>query len=100
MADRHDLRRHERQDSDSTVVVMWRDASGNDKFANARALDISDVGLRLQMPEPLRPQSYITLRAEKLGIHGQASVRHCSGRGGKYIIGVEFSAGLRRPRSA
>ena len=96
MAHRNDLRREERQDSDGDVVVMWRDAQGDDKFATAKALNISEVGLRLRMPEPIRERTYVTLRAEKLGIQGQASVRYCSRQHGRYIIGVEFSTGSRR----
>ena len=101
MTERHDLRRQDREGLNSVVVVMWRDASGNDKFANARALDVSELGLRLEMPEPIPVKSYITLRADKLGIQGHGSVRHCTRRHGKYIIGVELSGavGRRTPSS-
>lgn len=78
------------------MVVTWCDEEGHDKFANARALDVSDIGLRLQIPVRIREKSYISLRCEALGIHGRASVRYCSRAGNKYIIGVEFAAGLKR----
>lgn len=98
MASRNDLRRRNRESSDGKVVVAWRDERGNDNVANAKALDVSDVGVRLEMPVPIRVQTYITMRAEKLGLHGQASVRHCSRKGSRYVIGAEFSAGLSRTR--
>jgi hypothetical protein len=96
MSIRHDLRRQDRQACDHTVTVHWQDVGGQDKFVNAKALDICEWGLRLQMPEAMPTQRYLTLRAPKLGLLGQASVRHCSRVGGaKFVIGVEFTAGLR-----
>jgi len=96
MSTRHDLRRQDRQACDHRVTVLWQDARGQDKFVNAKALDISESGLRLQMPEPMPKQRYLTLRAPKLGLLGHASVKHCSrSSGSKFVIGVEFTAGMR-----
>jgi hypothetical protein len=96
MESRHDLRRQDRRACDQNVTVIWRDPRGEDKFVNAKALDICSTGLRLQMPEALPPQAYLTLRASKLGLLGSASVRHCTRiSGSKFAIGVEFTAGLR-----
>jgi hypothetical protein len=96
MSTRHDLRRQDRRPCDHSITVLWRDLGGQDKFANAKALDISECGLSLQMPEAPPKQGYLSLRAPKLGLLGQASVRHCSRTSGsKFIIGVEFTGGLR-----
>jgi hypothetical protein len=97
MAARHDLRRHNRQDCNPPVKVkiMWCDPSGHDKFANAGALDISEMGLRLKVPEALSVRSCVTLRSESLKLQGQASVRHCSRLGTTYAIGLEFGRGVR-----
>lgn len=57
MAVRHDLRRHIRQECTPKVKIMWCDTSGHDKFANASALDISEMGMRLKVPEALPVQS-------------------------------------------
>ena len=93
---RHDLRRNDRRPCDHNVKVMWRDLAGQDKFTHAKALDISELGLRLQMPEALPHQAYLGLNAAQLGLTGHASVRHCTRiRGAKFAIGVEFTAGLR-----
>src|SRR6202041_358390 len=65
MAVRHDLRRHVRLECGSpSVKMMWCDTSGHDKFANARALDVSETGARLKVPEALTVQSCVTLRSE------------------------------------
>ena len=95
MTARHDLRRLNRQDCSPTVKIMWCDSSGHDKFANATALDVSEMGMRLKVPEALPVLSSVTLRSEKLHLHGQASVRHCSRFGTNYAIGLEFSRGVR-----
>jgi hypothetical protein len=93
---RHDLRRNDRRPCYHDVTVMWRDLHGEDKFVQAKALDICELGLRMHMPEALRRQTYLSLSASKLGLVGHALVRHCARtRGSKYAIGVEFTAGLR-----
>jgi hypothetical protein len=74
---------------------MWRDARGENKFATARALDVSESGIRLQMPEAPPVHSYVTLRASKLGLLGDASVRYCLRSAScKFAVGAEFTAGL------
>jgi len=93
---RHDLRRQDRRACEHNISVIWRDPRGQEKFVIAKALDISESGLLLQMPEALPKQAYLTLRAPKLGLLGPASVRHCTRIGGaKFLIGLEFTAGLR-----
>lgn len=93
---RHDLRRQDRRPCDNIVTILWRDTCGQEKFVNAKALDICELGLRVQMPEELPKHTYLTLRALKLGLLGRASVRHCTRLGGsKFAIGIEFTAGLR-----
>jgi hypothetical protein len=93
---RHDLRRNDRWPCDHKVTVMWRDLRGEDKFVHAKALDICEFGLRMQLPEAVPHQTYLTLSSPKLGLIGHASVRHCARtRGIHYTVGVEFTAGLR-----
>jgi hypothetical protein len=95
MEPRHDLRRNNRRPCEQSVTVFWRDR-GEDKFFQAKALDICELGLRLQMPQELPRQLYVMLSASKLGLLGHASVRHCARiRGSKFAVGVEFTAGLR-----
>ncbi len=95
MGTRHDLRRQERQPCEHQVTLMWRDTRGDNKFATVRAVDISKCGIRLQMPEALPLHAYVTLRATKLGLLGNASVRYCRRTAAsKFAVGAEFTAGL------
>ncbi len=90
------MRHQQRRPCEQSVSVVWRDARGENKFANARALDISESGIRLQMPEAPPLHAYVTLRASKLGLLGNASVRYCvHTSASKFTVGAEFTAGLR-----
>src|ERR1700689_1878387 len=96
MKTRHDLRRQERQSCEHNVTLIWRDSRGDNKFATVRATDISESGMRLQMPEAPPVHTYVTLRATTLGLIGSASVRYCARTtASKYTVGAEFTAGLR-----
>ena len=67
---------------------------------NGRVVDVSEAGIRVEVPEPLDKQTYLTLQAASLGLHGSASVRTCARKGTKYVAGLEFSAGLKwKPKS-
>jgi hypothetical protein len=88
-------RRHERTEHAETVQVVWKDRDGADRFTNARTLNISEVGMRLEVPEPLAERSYVTLRCDKLKLNGRASVRTCQRKGNRYLVGLEFSVGMK-----
>ena len=50
--------------------------------------------MRVEVPEQIEKQTYVTVLCAALGLHGRASVRNCSRKGMKFIVGLEFSAGL------
>ena len=95
MAEKGKLRRHNRMDTKAAVQIMWKDQLGNDKFTNARTLDVSESGIRVEVPERIPERSYVTFRVDELSLHGTASVRSCNGKGLKYIVGLEFSVGMK-----
>ncbi len=95
MSSKGTLRRHERTEQSATVQIMWKDRNGGDKYANARALDISESGMRIEVPEPLAERSYVAIRADKLKLNGTASVRTCLRNGNRYWVGLEFSVGMK-----
>jgi hypothetical protein len=89
------LRRHDRTVVRTIVQITWKDRNGDDKFTNAHTIDVSESGMRIEVPEPLPERSYVTMRVDKLTLHGTASVRSCVRKGTKYVVGLEFSAGLK-----
>jgi len=90
-----DLRRHVRSEKSAPVQLVWKDRQGLDKFMNGRVMDASESGIRIEVPEPLDKQTYLTLQSPSLGLHGSASVRTCTRKGMKYVVGLEFSGGLK-----
>jgi len=62
--------------------------------SRGRLVDVSEAGMRVELPEPLEKLTYLTLRADGLKLHGTASVRSCTRKGLKYVVGLEFSGGL------
>lgn len=94
MATRH-LRRKERHLLDGLLRVSWQDRQGQFKMTEARGIDISEFGMSIQLPEPVEIRSVVNLRAEKHRLVGSASVRYCRRIASKYIVGLEFTGGLR-----
>jgi hypothetical protein len=68
---------------------------GGDKYINGKTLDISTSGMRVEVSDPIDRQTYVTLQCAALGLHGSASVRTCNRKGMKFVIGLEFSGGLK-----
>jgi hypothetical protein len=78
--------------------VSWKDRSGNEKFANAEVVDVSEAGMQIKVPEAFAEQTLVTLRSHRLELHGRASVRRCVRKGAKYLVGLEFLGGLKWKR--
>jgi hypothetical protein len=49
----------------------------------------------MELPQAIPVRTYITVRADAVGLSTNACVRHCVWRGGKYLVGVEFSSPLK-----
>jgi hypothetical protein len=93
---RSDSRRQERAPSRSAVKLRWHDASGGAHFARGKILNCSDGGLCLELVEPIKPLSYVSLDAPELKRSDWAtggSVRHCTSKGAKYFVGIELKSG-------
>jgi len=89
-------RRHERVPAATPVRLRWQGPSGEAHFAHGKILNTSVSGLYIELIEPIKPLSYITLDAPGLktanwGANG--AVRHCSSKGSKYFVGVELKTG-------
>jgi hypothetical protein len=89
-----ELRRQPRAEVSSPARIVWQDGNGRDCFMNGRAVNVSASGMRVEVAEPVDKQTYVTVQCPALNLHGRASVRSCTRKGLKYILGLEFSAGL------
>jgi PilZ domain len=90
-----ELRRHARTAITSPIQLSWTDRLGEQKFATAKILDVSETGLRVQMREVMVKQTYVSLRADQIALQGSASVRSCTKQGTQYVVGLEFSGGMK-----
>lgn len=95
MTQKGDIRRHSRTPRTDPVQITWKDRSGNAQVSRGRLVDVSEAGMRVEVSEPLEKLTYVTVRADGIGIHGTASVRSCVRKGLKHVVGLEFSGGLR-----
>ena len=96
------LRRADRVKNSVPVRVTWQDSEGNHKFTRAKVLDISDTGIRIELPEAVPVRGAVGLQAESLGLRCSGSVRHCVRTGIKYIAGIAFigTVSWKRPEAA
>jgi hypothetical protein len=90
-----ELRRHTRSTKSAPVQVVWKDRQGLDNVIRGTIIDVSESGIRIELPEPLEKQTYVTLQSTSLGLHGSASVRSCTRKGVRYVVGLELSGGLK-----
>ncbi|MGA2214198.1 MAG: PilZ domain-containing protein [Bryobacteraceae bacterium] len=100
MARKGELRRHPRTPISAPLQLTWKDRQGIDRFLNGHTLDVSESGIRVELRDPLEKQTIVTLQAASLGLQGAASVKNCVRKGMKFLVGLEFSGGLKwKPKS-
>jgi PilZ domain len=84
-------RRHQRSACSGVVRISWEDSHGIVKYAQAKCLDVSDEGLKIETTQPIPVFSTLSLRADFISLSGSARVRHCAARECKYILGLNLS---------
>ena len=99
---RKDMRSHRRYLVDAGVLqVSWLDASGNMKVARTRALNISEGGMALELPEAAMPLSMVRFQSDRFKVRGMpARCGNCRRVGSKWIAGnrVHRRTALESPR--
>ena len=88
-------RRHRRYIVDAGVLeVSWLDVNGRMKVASTRVLNISENGIAFQLPEEIMPL-LVRFHSERYNVQGIGAVKQCRRKGNKYLVGLEFTGGLR-----
>ena len=91
----NELRRHRRYAVDSGVMqVTWLDSSGQMKTTRTRAVNISETGIALELPEAAMPL-LVRFQSDRFKVRGVGAVRYCRRYGAKYVVGLEFTDELR-----
>jgi hypothetical protein len=79
---------------------MWTDRAGQDRWAIVRIFDLSEAGVRMELPEPVEGRTLLSFSSDDMRLRGQATVRFCRREGAKYVVGAEFVAGTSwKPRA-
>src|SRR5258706_5750381 len=90
-----DSRRYRRYAVDAGILqVCWLDMKGKMRVTRTRALNISEEGIAIQLPEPVMPL-LVRFKSERFNVNGVGEVRHCERVAGQYVVGLQFSDGLR-----
>ena len=73
----------------SPLEMVWRDSHGISHSLQARIVDVSEWGARVECTEPVTATS---IRVSTVGYNGLAALCYCQFHDGKYIVGLEFTA--------
>lgn len=92
---RNDIRRHHRIPYLGPVRISWEGARGERKYAQVKSCDVSEGGLRVEVPEAIPTRTTVWLRADRIQFSGSATVKHVTRVGAKYILGLELSQAIR-----
>ena len=63
------------------------------RTTHTRALDISEEGISLELPEAALPLR-VRFQSEQFKVNGLGTVRYCRRAGSKYVVGLEFTENL------
>ncbi len=85
-----DVRWDSRESSNGTYSLTWQGRDGLAYSAEARGLDISDSGVGIECMNEFQPGSIVYIQARESSVEGDCVVVHCTRRGNKFHIGLEF----------
>ena len=72
------------------LQVAWLDLTGAMKMTRTRALNISETGMAVELPEGALPLSMVRFQSDRFKTRGQGSVRHCRRVGTRFVAGLEL----------
>jgi len=92
-AQRAEHRSAKRLPVDYRFSIFSGDADGQ-RYIPARGINMSRSGALVEAEEPVAIGSVVSVKVNKLGLMGSASVRHCTVKGGRFRIGLHFPSPL------
>ena len=91
-----DDRRYIRSRITAKMTLCWLGTQLRKKQADCKGVNMSSVGAMIMSPEAIPVGSAVYLHSKELQLMGNATVRHCTQRRSKFMIGVEFNGPLLR----
>jgi PilZ domain-containing protein len=89
-----DARHQQRVPYAGPIRIGWSDSSGETKYTQGKCVDISEGGLRIEVPVAIPAGTRLILNADRIKVSGSASVKAVTRRGGRFILGLELSQKL------
>ncbi len=86
-----DVRWESRTSKNGAYSLTWKGRDGLTYSAEGSGLDISDSGVGIECPNPLQPGAVVYVQSRDSSVDGECVVVHCTRRGEKYHVGLEFS---------
>jgi hypothetical protein len=88
------LRRNERIAYLGTIEVSWVETDGKKKVFKGNCTDVSDDGLRMELPVDIPVRTLVLLRFARLHLTGTATVRHVRRSKMNFVLGLQFNQQL------
>lgn len=89
-----DPRRHSRIPYAGPVRLTW-ESRGEVLYAQGKCIDVSESGLRIELPVPVPVATSLMISADRINVSGAATVKSVTPRRAKYVIGLELCGALR-----
>jgi hypothetical protein len=85
-------RRAPRKPIEAPVDLQWNAEGGDKRMESCRAINISDSGLCVELPEALPLQRHVLVRMPGLNMTALAQVKHCEWRSTAFTVGLNLVA--------
>ena len=85
-----DVRWESRVSKNGPYALTWKGRDGRTYSAEGAGLDLSDSGVGIECPSELQPGSVVYIQARDSSVEGDCVVVHCTRRGNRFHIGLEF----------
>jgi hypothetical protein len=89
-----DRRRHPRIPYIGPIRLAWEGAAGEPCYVQAKCVDISKSGLRVEVSVSIPVRTPVLLSAEQIKLSGTARVKGAVRRGSKHVLGLELNGKL------
>jgi hypothetical protein len=86
-----DVREEARRPKTVKYALTWRSNDGTTCSAEARGLDISSSGAGVECIRDIPVDAVVQIKASDASVIGECFVAHCTRRGMRFHIGLEFS---------
>jgi len=91
-----DERRYLRSPISARFELGWQDNRGWQKQTQSRGVNMSSAGAAVLSPEPISVGTTVYLNSKEMLLMGAATVRHCTEKNSKFLLGLEFRGSLVR----